>query len=164
MCATGVAVAPSHYKLTTTYTGVNKMPRGKGKSRPVEKPNIHAGQRYWTESDAVWGGYLDLRLNDDDRDKFDLWFGDNDTAWAGMLSDVLTEGMSFSMKFDIENSCFIASFIGAGVTGSNERYCLSARAGSWTDAAAMLVYKHSVLMGGVWDDFKPSNSRLKSWG
>ena len=140
------------------------MPRSKAKPRSQERPDVHAGQRYWAESDAVWGGYLDLRLSDDDKVKFDVWYGDNESSWAGMLSDTLVDGMSFSVKFDIENSCFLASFVGAGVTGSNERYCLTARAGSWPDAAALLVYKHCVLMGGVWDDFKPSNSRLKSWG
>lgn len=140
------------------------MPRAKKEPKASAKYNPNAGRKYFLPADAVFGGYINLKIDEEQREAFDKWYGDHEHEFAGTCSDTLVDGMALSIKYDAENQCFLASYSGAGVTGSNERYVLTARSSSWIDALALLVYKHTELMGGSWDDFVPSTGKMRSWG
>lgn len=140
------------------------MPR-KAKSTPAPKrADPNAGRRYYLPGDAVFGGYVNLKLDDEHKAAFELWYGEHEHDVSQLHTETLVDGMAFSLKWDAENDCFFASYSGAGVTGSNERYVLTARASSWFEALALLVFKHCELMGGSWDEFLPRTGRLNSWG
>lgn len=138
------------------------MPRGKSDAKSKNNPN--AGRKYYCEPDAPFGGYIDLKLDDDQHAAFDDWFLKENGKWLALLQDDVTEGLAFGSKWDASSQCFVATYSGCGITGSTERYVLTARASSFPEAMALLVYKHDVLMGRTWDDYKPSNQRLKAWG
>lgn len=140
------------------------MPRAKKDTRSQPKHDPNAGRRYYLPGNAVFGGYIELKLDEEQRAAFDLWYCDHEQTFAEMVSETVVDGMALSIKYDAENQCFSASYSGAGVTGSNERYVLTARSSSWPEALALLVYKHDELMGGCWDDFTPRTGRLRSWG
>ena len=140
------------------------MPRAKSPKNSPAKHDPNAGRKYYLPQDAVFGGYVELRIDEDQKGAFDLWYGEHEYEIAGMAAETLVDGMALSIKYDAANQCFLASYSGAGVTGSNERYVLTARSSSWPEALALLVYKHDELMGGMWDDFLPRTGRLRSWG
>lgn len=140
------------------------MPRGKKPVAAPTKADPNAGRRYYLPGDAVFGGYINLKLDEEHHEAFDRWYGEFEPRIGEFLAETLVDGMAFSLKFDAENDCFFASYSGAGVSGSNERYVLTARSSSWAEALALLVFKHTELMGGSWDDFLPKSGKLRSWG
>lgn len=140
------------------------MPRGKSKQNDKGKDNPNAGRKYYCEPEAAWGGYVDLKLEEDRRDAFADWFRETGDAAMHEIVDALAQGLGLGVKWDAANQCFIASFTGAGVSNSNERYVLSARSDQFSEALALLIYKHVVCMSGDWGDFRPRTGTLKQWG
>jgi len=139
------------------------MPRGKkadGKSK--SDPNV--GRPYYAAPDAAWGGYVDLSLDDGQRNRFVAWVSDQNGAWVNLLQDALAQGLGCSAKWDADNQCFVCSFAGAGVSNSNERYVLTARSDSYIEAMELLLYKHVELMRGDWGDYRPKTKTLRQWG
>lgn len=139
------------------------MPRGK-KDNGKSKVDPNAGRRYYCEPEAAWGGYVDLSLDDGKRLDFTDWFQSHSPEAMQLLTDALGEGMAFGCKWDAANQCFLATFTGAGVANSNERYVLTARSDQMAEAMALLVYKHSVLMEGDWGGYRPATRGLRQWG
>jgi hypothetical protein len=140
------------------------MPRGKSKSDVKAKSDPNAGRRYYAPSDAAWGGYVDLKLDEDRRADFDNWFQETGQSAMAHVFDALVEGLVLGCRWDEANQCYLATFTGAGVSNSNERYVLTARSGDFSEALALLVYKHTVLMAGDWGDFRPRTGQLRQWG
>lgn len=140
------------------------MPRAKKDTSKAAPYNPNAGRKYFLPADAVFGGYINLKLDEEQHEAFDIWYGEHEHLFAGMAAETLVDGMALSIKYDAENQCFFATYSGAGITGSNERYVLTARSSSWPEALALLVYKHDELMGGMWDEFLPRTGKLRSWG
>ena len=140
------------------------MPRTKKSVDAPKKADVNAGRKYYLPAEAKWGGFIDLRLDEQQKAEFLAWAAESPATWTDDLQEMLAEGLNLSIKFDAENSTFIASVMGAGITNSNERYCLTARSDVWTEALALVVYKHVVLMDGAWDDFLPKTGRLRQWG
>ena len=140
------------------------MPRGKSDKKQTKDHDPNAGRKYYCAADAVWGGYIDLKLDEQRRSEFDDWFLAPTLDRAKLLQALLVDGLSFSLKYDTSSSAFLATFTGAGVSGSNERYCLTARAGDADEATGLLLYKHYVLLSGWWGDVLVKSSKLRSWG
>ena len=140
------------------------MPRGKKQDEKKQDHDPNVGRKYYCAPDAVWGGYIDLRLDEDRRSAFDDWYLAPTFDREKLLQGLLVDGLSFSLKFDANASSFLATFTGAGVSGSNERYCLTARAGEADEATALLLYKHQVLLSGSWGDVLVRSGKLKAWG
>ena len=140
------------------------MPRARKseKAAPAYDPN--AGRRYFLPADAKWGGYIDLKISEDQRGVFNDWYLKPGSLWWDLLAECLADGLALSLKWDAENQCFVVTLTGAGISNSNERYALTARSSDATEAMALCVYKHSVLMGGIWDSFMPRTGTMRSWG
>lgn len=119
---------------------------------------------YWLPNEAAWGGFINIRLDDEQKSSFLAWFEDNSSTVSGYVDDVLAEGMKVSLAYDRENQCYIATFTGALVSGSNERYVATSRAGTLNECLGLAVWKHFYLADGDYGNFKPKNSTMMSWG
>lgn len=137
------------------------MPRKKTTKLPV--PQTEHG-KFYVPSDAEWGGFINIRLEDEDKAKFDLWWSEHRTdAWSA-FDDMLGEGMKVSLAYDAENECYICSLTGNGWKDSVKRWCMTTRAGTMDEVIALAMWKHYVLSDGDWGDYAPKTGRKKSWG
>jgi hypothetical protein len=135
------------------------MPYEQGRS-PEQRPQT----KYQSASQDDWGGYIDVRLSSDDKLLFAAWVESNDADTFDWLIDTLTAGLKLGMMWDGENQCYVASLNGRGVTTSEKRFTLTARANTFSEAFALLCYKHYVALEGDWGNWKPSNKRKQDWG
>lgn len=140
------------------------MPRGKNDKKTDKAHDPNAGRKYYAAPDAIWGGYVDLKLDPERKAEFDDWYLAPTFDRQKLLQGLLVDGLAFSVKFDASSSAFLATFTGAGVEGSNERYCLTARSGDLDEATGLLLYKHQVLLEGWWGGILVKTGKLRSWG
>lgn len=139
------------------------MSRKTKKTPLIEEKQIERGA-YWLPNDAAWGGFINIRLDDEQKQTFFTWFADAGTAIHTLLDDVLIEGMKVAFAYDRENQCYIVTFTGALVGNSNERYCATSRAGTLTECLGLAVWKHFYLADGDYGNFKPKTGQLNNWG
>ena len=135
----------------------------KGKSN-VEQVSEQVHGIYHTDNEAPWGGFINIRLDDEQKSTFTAWFEDNRQAVSQLLEDALFEGIKHGMAYDRKNSCFIVTFTGALVFGSTERYVATSRAGTMLEALGLATWKHFVLCDGDYGNYKPGNGSFLNWG
>jgi len=140
------------------------MPRSKSPRKPVVRTDPNANRPYYLPGDAPWGGFVDLRLDPAQRAEFLAWLQEAALSIWSWVGDELTLGLSLSIKWDAENSTFVASYLGRGLPDFDDRWCLTARADSPEEALGLLQYKHRVLMDGDWSDYMPRTGRMRGWG
>lgn len=128
------------------------MPRGKSVSKQQGKQPDQGGLPRRVQKDDEWGGFVPLNLAERDREEFADWWADNPMLVRQELDNALGSGLKFTVSFDGGNSCYIASLTGRpdpfGVCAFT--CCLSARSGTFDEAIALLIYKHSALLQGDW--------------
>jgi len=142
------------------------MPRPKSKNprpTPAPTPPVNKG-RYWLPNDATWGGFVNVKLDEAQHEEFDTWYAANSQHVAGYLDDHLGDGIKFGLSYDAENECFVATYMGALLSGSNERYCSTSRAGTVLEVIALCVWKHEVLAQGDYGNWSPKTGRMNKWG
>ena len=135
------------------------MPR-----KPVTKPkkvDVNASRKYYCAPDAEWGGYVNLKVNENERSDFDGWQIEEAANISPYLEDQAIEGLKLSVSYDAENSTYIATFTGAGCINDPARYCLTARSDTLAEATNLLLYKHVVLLDGDWSSYMPNTNRAK---
>lgn len=135
----------------------------KTKTTLPEKPAVHRGA-YWLPNDATWGGFINMRLDDEQRGDFNVWFSENSVEISRLLDDAVGDGVKFGLAYDDEHECYISTFTGALVGGSNERYTCTSRAATMVEAIGLAAWKHFVLTQGDYGNFKPANATFMSWG
>lgn len=135
------------------------MPRAKKVDKPTSERPTSTKQ-----IEPEWGGFLNLKLDDADRERFDAWLEEHGGRVGAFLDDALIAGLKFSLSNDAENECYIATLTGLLIPSHNTRYAASARAGTVSEATALICYKHFVLAEGNWFDFLPHNGKLQRWG
>lgn len=141
------------------------MPRKKKDTAGDDSPKKAVEQGlFWLANEAKWGGFINVRLDDDQTEAFHAWDEENPTEGARVLEDVLGEGMKVGLAYDRENQCTIVSFTGALCAGSNERYCCTSRAGTIREAIQLAAWKHSELARGDYGNYSPRISTMMSWG
>ena len=114
--------------------------------------------------DPQWGGFLNLRLTEEEVASFKDWSSDPATQIWVIFVDVLNGDLKYSIAWDKENQCYIASLTGRLIPGQETRYATSARAMTWEEATALLLYKHTVLADGNWANFMPRTGTLNQFG
>ena len=119
---------------------------------------------YWTPNDAAWGGFINIRLSDTDKEQFGFWVLENPAEGGVILDDLVCAGVKFGLSYDAPNQCYVATITGALVEGSNERYCVTTRAGTLSEVIALVAWKHAILAKGDYGSFRPSNGKLNNWG
>ena len=104
------------------------------------------------QKDDEWGGFVPLNLVEEDKEEFADWWADNPGEVRTQLDDALAAGLKFTVSFDGGNSCYIASLTGRPDSVGMRAFtcCLSARSGTFDEAVALLIYKHSALLQGDW--------------
>jgi len=139
------------------------MPRKKKDPSGAKTESVVQGV-FWLPNDAAWGGFINVRLDDEQKQTFIEWFEEGDGTVHVYLEDILAEGMKVAFAYDRENQCHIVTFTGALVGGSNERYCATSRAGTLTECLALAVWKHVHLAAGDYGSYRPASGKLNNWG
>lgn len=137
--------------------------KAKSPSPPSQEATSHM-QRYWLPNDADWGGFINVRLDEDQKEAFGLWFASGDVNITNEIDDLLGQGMKVGLSYDEENECYICTFTGRLLDDFEHRYCSTSRAGTLPEVLALSVYKHTVLCGADYTDFLPKTGRKLSWG
>jgi len=119
---------------------------------------------YFCDPEAAWGGFINIRLDDEQKSGFYAWLEGASQAIHQLTDDVLGQDAKVTLAWDGKNSCYIVSYTGCLVLGSNERYVATSRAGSLHEALALAAWKHFYLCDGDYGNYKPSNSSFMSWG
>ena len=130
------------------------MPRGKGKSEQHLMFQPITGTIRRAQKDDQWGGFVQVSIDEAHRDGFDLWASEMGGRVYAELTDALGTGLKFTLSYDGANQCHIASLTGRpDIAGERDfTCCLSARAGTFEDAIAVLMYKHTALLHFDWWD------------
>jgi len=105
-----------------------------------------------------WGGYLNFRLDEDQKKSFTQWRAEmGDDVWDLFLQ-VLAQGMKISLVYDPQTDTYIASLMNSPrcTCGVNSLYVLSGFAQHWYEAVAVVLFKHFQLLGGTWENYSPS--------
>lgn len=130
----------------------------------VVPPSDRTNPLYFSPADAPWGGYINIRMSDDFKQHFYDWMADHANDIMPSMIDMQATGLKFTMSFDHENDCFIVSVTGALLQPSLDRYCVTSRAGTMTDALGLAVWKHCVLAMGNYGDYLPKTGDFKRFG
>lgn len=138
-----------------------RKPKGKSNAAQVQEQTKGV---YYTDNEAVWGGFINIKLDDEQKSSFYSWFENSAQAVSQLLDDALCEGVKHGMAYDGKNQCYICTFTGALVLNSTERYVATSRAGTMLEAIALSVWKHFVLCDGDYGNYKPGNGSFLSWG
>jgi len=139
-----------------------RKPRSTSK-QTENKLEIEQGT-FWLPNDAAWGGFINIRIDDHDKLLFEEWSSNNAQQGIEILDDLMGQGVKLGFSYDRENACYIATLTGALVVGSNERYCVTSRAGSLVDVIQLAAFKHVVIADGDYGSFRPSTGRMNNFG
>lgn len=140
------------------------MARPKKSSPSIDTPDKNVEQgKYWLTNDAPWGGFINVSINDNEKAEFHAWADENAQHVVTMLEDLLNEGMKYGAAYDRENQCYIVTLTGGLVLGSNLRCCVTTRAGTWSEANTLAVWKHYVFVQEDYGDLL-TTGRKRSWG
>lgn len=120
--------------------------------------------KYWLPSDSPWGGFINIKLTDDDKIAFAAFREMQGGGFWRDFDDILGEGMKFGLSYDAENECYICTFIGRLVSTVDERFCVTTRAGTWEEVVCLAVWKHQMTGTGYYDTFRPRTGKLDNWG
>lgn len=140
------------------------MPRGKANKNQIEAQARKGMYAARFEGEVGWGGYINIRIDAETKAKYAAWIVSDGSGFWSLLEDTLSEGMKYGLSYDAENNCYIATFTGCGVSNSADRFCLTARSDRFEDATGLLVYKHSVICGGDWGNYRPRTGFVDNWG
>lgn len=98
-----------------------------------------------------WIGFVDVTLTSDEKELFGAWDIHDEDLWL-LLVDAMVGGHKVSLSYNKQNETFGASFTGVSPDGENKGYTLSAFAADWYTAVRVLMFKHSVILHGVWEN------------
>lgn len=137
----------------------------KSASQKASLENLQKKQPYHLENDAPWGGFLNIRLTDEQRDNFFVWYRDASVNVEAALDEMLGLGCKLTFAFDGEHDCYICSVTG-GLVGENRshRYTSTSRASTYHEALALTVWKHYVLCEGDYGNYSPRTHEFMKWG
>lgn len=100
-------------------------------------------------------------LRSDDKPDFEAWCDEYGDDWASLVETTTREAYRLTIKFDFNNSCFMASMTQQDQKHPNANKLLSARAGDPQEAILMVLYKHfRKLAGETW----PIEAQNRFWG
>ena len=112
------------------------------------------------------GGYnnitfVNVPLGNKDKAQFKSWFSDNERELPNLLATFIASGYKLSVKWDIDNQCYIATFTCDATGLTNHAKALSSRSNDWLEAIALGLWKTDVLCeDGRW----PTEKQGFNWG
>lgn len=111
---------------------------------------------------AEWGGFINVRVDDQQKLDFSSWYEENVNVSAQILEELLAAGMKVTLAYDAENDSWLCSFTGRLVADSPDRFVTTTRAGSMAEVIALACYKHVYIVRGVYKRYSNNNKPL--WG
>jgi len=139
------------------------MPRGRRNAPEVPSSDASPLCPRKIQKEDQWGGFAQVNLDESKREEFELWASEMGEAVYRELDDALGSGLKLTMAYDGKNQCYIASLTGrpdiAGVRDFT--CCLSARAGTFAESLALLMFKHVALLHYDWWDAVSSPSTVR---
>lgn len=140
------------------------MPR-KPKSTVPEPEPTSADQPYLLPNDSPWGGFVNIRLEDEQKQQFFLWEEENKQFVSGYFDEMLGAGIKASFSYDASNECYILAVTGAlmGVTPGS-RFCSTSRSSTLVQVMALTVWKHVILAKGDYGNYRPKGGGFMSFG
>lgn len=138
--------------------------RKKSSDFPQESPAPHSRGKYECKPDALWGGFVNIRLNDDHKAAFTEWQSQNSIYVWQAFEDLLGLGMKVSFGYDAENECTIVTFTGRLLAAADDRRCVTSRHATAELALALAVWKHTELARGYYDAFAGDDKRVMNFG
>lgn len=139
------------------------MPRAKKTPNPQKKKAPIRRYARKAHRDCEWGGFVNVRMDEQRKADFRDWWSENEDLVPVWLSETLMDGMKYSVTYDSDHACFIATFTGTAYGDTDFLQAMSARASSITEATALLLFKHGVLGHGDWLTFD-GEKRTLNWG
>lgn len=117
-------------------------------------------------NDVEWGGYVDIRLDEDQKTAFYLWQRDHEEEVWTDFAEIVGSGFKFGLSYDSDGDYYTATLTAAGkhLMGLENRYCMTARAPEWQTALSLLLYKHLEIAHGDWGTYKPRTGRMDNFG
>jgi len=141
------------------------MPKTPVSTPALDTPEDNVPQgRYWAPQEAGWGGFINVRLSDSQRENFHEWEAANSAHIGAFYEDHLGEGIKFSAAYDRENESYVVSYTGRLVAISPDRFCVTSRAGTLSQALALAVYKHEVMAEGDYIRFGSGGKQFLKFG
>lgn len=105
--------------------------------------------------------FIDLRLSKADEARFVEWFSKNEQNIPDLLHRVNTDAYKFSISYDFDNDCFIATLSGTRHASINKNSTISGRSAEWLEAIGLVLFKHMVMCEEKeWSDY----TRPTNWG
>lgn len=127
-------------------------------TRPLNQP-------YYLPSDAAWGGFINIRLDDNQKAEFLSWHEKNYEVINALFIDMLGSGLKATLSFDAEHDCFICAIQGALVAeAGSDRFVSTSRASTLIEVISLTVWKHTVLARGNYGLYRPKSGSFMTWG
>jgi len=143
------------------------MPRGKsGSSGAGQGSKADLSVRKARPKDE-WAGFVPCELGVDGREAFDVWCTGMGQSFARLIDDALGTGLKLTMSYDGQNQCYVACFSGRPDVDGEIAFnaILSGRAGTFSQALQVLVYKHYELLRlAWWDSLNAPKVNRRSFG
>jgi hypothetical protein len=136
----------------------------RSKPKPAAIPDELILQPYLLPNESPWGGFINIRLDDAQKDEFFAWHEGNLQHVPAYFDEMLAAGIKASFSYDALNQCFVLAVTGALVNANPKaRYCSTSRASSVFEVTSLTVWKHVVLARGDYGSYKPKGGGFLSF-
>lgn len=120
-------------------------------NKPAKKP------------ERVFHGFVECNLDADQKAHAKAWVQTNPPTWE-YLSELVDSEYKVSFAYDNYHSTYQCSLTCVKHGNPNEGWCLVARAPDAMSAFGMVVYKHTMILDGVWTDGNNGSQVEQDWG
>lgn len=110
-----------------------------------------------------WYGFVSCDLSTQRKEQFKAWSSGIETL-EDYVSYLVQPGYKLSFSIDTYHDCLQVSWSCSAKGDPNEGWTLTARANELSKALAVLLFKHQVMLEGLWDSGLPSDQRQDDVG
>ena len=116
--------------------------------------------KYRTKLDVNWS-FANIRLTADQRNHFLEWVVEASDRLLDVIELIGLAGYKLSLRWDGENTTWIATLSGTDVSAHNDKVSMSARHSDLQYVILLVAYKHIVVCEeGIWSEKAPD----QEWG
>lgn len=130
---------------------------------PASAPKTPAPP-YATTTETPWAGFVNLSIDEKDKEAFTAWREMNADYMDALLSDVVGVGAQLTVKYHAEQQGFSCSLTAKPHPDLDLRCVMSSWGNSPTECIHMALYKWDVLLGRDMSDYFPKTSKFARWG
>lgn len=112
-------------------------------------------------TEVAFRGFVNYVLSAADKENYGNWDVDDHDLFL-LAAGCIQQGYKMGVSFNSKNDTFTATLFCTDSDSPNAGYILSAFAPDWYNAVKSLIYKHDVVLDGVWDVEKSKSEN--NWG